>query len=481
MTHTHPSQTYRVQIAQGKAYEELGPLSLEELQLLVDKGMLQGQSLYFDEKEQTWKNIQHHAQLFSKLFSKNLTAEDTYEVLFPKPDKPALKESKALKEEELKNLYQQGILTPNSIVFDKEHKSWGPLRVYKKLYHKLNPTLGLPGLSLPAASKTLALRLAEPNVSPIAPVPVSAGEAFSKDKLSTASLHAKVVLPRINDRSAQEGKLTAIQATPSSSPMAQGPVLDPADTVSLLPPSSGVGGLPLIASQGPVKETIYSTLSQTPRPSPLKAIQGSLFQEMLHLLGPYARWFMSLSGLLLSALLYHAHQDQWSRCWQNIIVNPSLGLGIQYPFVGLFLLNTLLVIRMLNLFQALNKGVRLLSGLFLGGGLGYVLGLMQKAPIEGQVGGAMAFAVLGALASTPPGRFSFALARVSSLLVLGYLGFIYKALGYTLPLALLSLGGISLYLGLYAYPLYTGRAQHIVFLLFSVLILGQLCVLQFLF
>ena len=168
MTHSHfLAEAYRVQIAQGKAYEELGPLSLEELQLLVEKGMLQGQSLYFDEKEQTWKSIQQHAQLFSKLFSKSLSSEDTYEVLFPKPDKPALKEAKALKEEELKSLYQQGILTPNSIVFDKEHKSWGPLRVYKKLYHKLNSNLGLKGLPLPAASKTLALRLAESNASPI--------------------------------------------------------------------------------------------------------------------------------------------------------------------------------------------------------------------------------------------------------------------------------------------------------------------------
>jgi hypothetical protein len=94
--------------------------------------------------------------------------------------------------------------------------------------------------------------------------------------------------------------------------------------------------------------------------------------------------------------------------------------------VGLFLLNTLLGIRILNLFPALNQGIRFLLGLLLGGGLGYTLGLMHKAPLEGQVGGAMAFAVLGVLASMPLGRFSFGLARVSSLLVLGYLGYMYQ-------------------------------------------------------
>lgn len=481
MTHSHfLAEAYRVQIAQGKAYEELGPLSLEELQLLVEKGMLQGQSLYFDEKEQTWKSIQQYAQLFSKLFSKSLSSEDTYEVLFPKPDKPALKEAKALKEEELKSLYQQGILTPNSIVFDKEHKSWGPLRVYKKLYHKLNSNLGLKGLPLPAASKTLALRLAESNASPIAPVPVSGGEVFSKDKLSTASLHAKAVLPRIHDRAAQEGKMIESKATDASRPISQGLPLASIHPTALISPAAGSVGLPA-ASEGPAKASIYSALSQKPLSPSIQGIQGSLFQEMINLLGPYSRWFMGLSCLFLSALLYYDHKETWSLFWQNLSVDTSLLLGMQYPFVGLFLLNTLLGIRILNLFPALNQGVRFLLGLLLGGGLGYTLGLMHKAPLEGQVGGSMAFAVLGVLASMPLGRFSFGLARVSSLLVLGYLGYMYQVLGYILPLTLLSVGTISFYLGLYAYPLYTARAQHIVFLLLSVLILGQLCVLQFVF
>lgn len=472
------SETYRVQIAQGKAYEELGPLSLEELQLLAEKGMLQEQSLYFDEKEQSWKSLPYNAPLFARLFSKAAALEDTYEVLFPKADKPALKEPKPLKEEELKHLYQQGVITPNSIVFDKDHKSWGPLRVYKKLYHKLSPPEPAK-LSLPAASKALALRLAGPNASPIAAIALPREEGSSKDSISTASLHAKSVLPRINERSAQPGLLATGES--SSLGLHSAEALAPTQQASM-PPLTGGGTLPLPLPQSSAKESIYSALGQKQASPSLKILQGSIFHEITSVLDPYARGFMGLSCLLLSALLYHYHKDNWNFFWQSLSLNTALSLGIQHPFMSLLFCNTCLGLRILNLFQGIAKGVlRLSLGLVLGGGLGYATGFMQATSLEGRIGGVVVFASLGALASLPPGRFSFALARVSGLIVLGYLGFIYQALGYMAPLVLLSLGSVSLYLGLYAYPFYTGKTQHIVFLLLSMLALGQLCVLQFVF
>lgn len=480
MTDPSFTEAYRVQVAQGKAYEELGPLSLEELQLLVDKGMLHSQSLYFDDKEHSWKRIQQHGPLFSKLFLKAQTADDTYEVLFPKADKPALKEAKAFRETELKDLYQKGILTPNSIVFDKEHKSWGPLRVYKKLYHKLNPGIVLGSLSMPAASKTLALRLAETHESPMAATAAPSGEFSSSGNISTAALHTTPAVPRVNDRVVQLGNLVNLSTKDRQGPRAgsiqassNAPVKLPQE---LLP--QGLSSKPLSPPPFNAGQQAFNTGQQA---LPPQALGGSMVEDIIQCLVPYARWLMGFGCLLLSFLVYHYHKEDWSAFWKAFSLDRALSLCIQYPFLSLLLLHTVLGVRVLDVFQGLARVWRLLLGVALGGGLGYAIGLVQEASSQRSLWSATVFALVGVLASLSPGRFSFGLLRVSTLMILGYLGFVYKVLGYMAPLALLIIGSMGLYLGVYAYPIYKGRAKHILCLVFGVLILGHLCILQCLF
>ncbi len=488
MTDLTSNPSYRVQIVQGKTYEELGPLSLEELMLLVNKDMLHGNSLYFDEKENTWKTIDKHPELFHKLFPINSAQDEVYEVLFPKVDKPVLKEAKALKAEELKAFYAQGVITPNSIVFDKEHKTWVPLRSYKKLFHKLNPELesASVGIALPAASKTLAGRFAEPSGVPStnasAPISEQASSA-SQESLPTAHLHAKNVLPRIHERSAQKGIFAVSSASDTDTlqeasvrathkteamplPQAEAPrVFDP--TLSHAYTAPGVD--------------LYSTLGQKPLGSSLKKAQGSILQQVLLFIGQYSKWLMGFSGICLSILVYQYHQKDCQGFFEGVSLESLLQFVLQYPFVPILGVYFILSFQVLSPLQGLARALRLSMGFIGGACLGYYAAYMKEASLLVQGGVSLAFAVIGMLGMASPNSFSFGLVRVLSLVLGGYLGFIYKTLGHTSLLIALSLGVLSLYLGFYPHTVYTGRLKHVVFLIFSTFVLAQLCILQFIF
>jgi hypothetical protein len=483
MTDLTSNPSYRIQIVQGKTYEELGPLLLEELMLLVDKDMLHGNSLYFDEKEHTWKTIDKHPELFHKLFPLNSSQDEVYEVLFAKVDKPVLKEAKTLTTEELKAFYAQGVITPNSIVFDKEHKTWVPLRSYKKLFHALNPELekASAGIALPAASKTLAGRFAEPSglASTKASGPISEqASSASQESLPTAHLHAKNILPRIHERSAQKG----ISVVSNADKLKEASVLAIPEAVPLTKPEVSKVFDPTLsqAYTAPVTD-LYTTLGQKPLGPSLKKAQGSILQQVLLFIGQYSKWLMGLSGICLSILVYQYHQKDCQGFFEGVSLESLLQFVLQYPFVPILAIYFLLSFQILAPLQNLARGLRLSIGFIGGAGLGYYAAYMREASwlLQGEV--SLAFAVLGMLGMASPRSFSFGLVRVLSLVIGGYLGFIYKTLGYTSLWLALSLGVISLHLGLYPYTVYTGRLKHVVFLIFSTFVLAQLCILQFIF
>lgn len=486
MTDLTSNPSYRIQIVQGKTYEELGPLSLEELMLLVDKDMLHGNSLYFDEKEHTWKAISQYPELFHKLFPVHSSQDEVYEVLFAKVDKPVLKEAKTLTTEELKAFYAQGVITPNSIVFDKEHKTWVPLRSYKKLFHTLNPELesASAGIALPAASKTLAGRFAEPSglasTKASGPIAEQASSA-SQESLPTAHLHAKNVLPRIHERSAQKGIFAASSAS-NTDKLQEASAFAVPEAVPLTKPEVPRVFDPTLSHPHTAPGVdLYSTLGQKPLGSSLKTAQGSILQQVLLFIGQYSKWLMGLSGICLSILVYQYHQKDCQGFFEGVGLGSLLQFVLQYPFVPILAIYCLLSFQILAPLQGLARGLRLSIGFIAGAGLGYYAAYMREASWLVQGGVSLAFAVLGMLGMASPRSFSFGLVRVLSLVIGGYLGFIYKTLGHTSLWLALSLGVISLYLGCYPHTVYTGRLKHVVFLIFSTFVLAQLCILQFIF
>lgn len=462
------STSYRVQIAQGKTYEELGPLSLEELMLLVQKDMLRSTSLCFDDKDNTWKAIDQHPELFQKLFPTSSSQDELYEVLFAKADKPVLKEAKALKEEEIKVFYDQGVLTPNSIVFDKDNKTWVPLRSYKKLFYKLNPQLAIAApIALPAASKTLAGRLATPTGAPTGP-DVLQGSTASKEVLPTTPLHTKNTLPRIHERSAHSGMVVS----PAD--------LQPAPITGLLP-SNSLAPAASYSAVTQAADNLYATLGQKPISPQLKNAQGSMLQHVLAYLERYSKWLMGLSGLCLCVLVYQYHHEDCKAIVEGLSLSSYQSYLLQYPFVPVLGLYFLLSLQMLGLLQKLPGAFRLGIGFIGGGCLGYYASFLREAPLLWQAGIALGGAVFGLLCMATPRAFTFAVARALSLVLGGYLVYIYKTLGHTSLWIGIILGVMSLYLGTYAYPMYVGRLKQVVFLMLSTFVLLQLCILQYLF
>lgn len=129
------NHNYRLQIRQGSSFEELGPLNMEELQVLAQKGILNSESLYFHEQSNTWQPISSNLSLNQSLFSKS---SPLYELLIDNSEKPTLKTPQKLTFETIQDLFKAGKIKPETLILNKHSKNWTPLNQYPEVFNKLN-------------------------------------------------------------------------------------------------------------------------------------------------------------------------------------------------------------------------------------------------------------------------------------------------------------------------------------------------------
>jgi hypothetical protein len=164
-----PHKTYYVQVTHGQTLEELGPLTLEELEHLAKIHILTLRSLLLDEDRNTWVPLQDHAPLAKHLFGVQGPHDVPVDVLLADPQKPAVKKPCTLTLGQMAQQYRDKHISDETWVLDPQLNSWVPLKTSPTLYAKLQEALRSPPPPAAAARQAPA-----PSSAELAPVPHAA-------------------------------------------------------------------------------------------------------------------------------------------------------------------------------------------------------------------------------------------------------------------------------------------------------------------